>query len=1170
MEPRAASPSLFLRRPTLKTILCAAALLTTCLAAQAQPPATAGSQTPTVTYARLPLHFEPNQGLTEPQAKFIARGRGYTLLLSSTEAVLRLTDEASAPSVLRLKLVGANRKAKVTGLDELPGKSNYFLGNDSTKWRTGVPHDARVRVEQVYPGIDLVYYGTDQRQLEYDFIVAPGANPRNIRLRAHGSDQLEISAEGDLVLRVKHGEVCFRRPTIYQEVDGARRPVTGRFVQRGKDEVGFEVAAYDTAQPLVLDPVLTYSTYLGGSGGESAWAVAVDASGYVYLTGVTSSSNFPITPGAYDPSRSSGDAFVTKLDVSGTALIYSTFLGGSSNDDGRGIAVDGAGNTYITGVTSSFDFPTTLGAFDTSRGGTQDAFVTKLNPTGSALVYSTYLGGSSGTVEGGSDVAVDSAGNAYVVGTAYSSDFPTTPGAYDTSYDTGGVGDAFVTKLNPSGSALVYSTLLGGSDSEGGYAIAVDSSGNAYVTGLTESNNFPTVNAFRPTGGVLFEAFVTKLNAAGSALVYSTYLPGSGDDVGNDIAVDALGGAYVTGHTRSTNFPTANPFQASCARDVFGSCYDAFVTKFTPAGNAVTYSTYLGGGDSPLGNSSSWDLGYGIAVDAAGNAYVTGMTEAIDFPTANPIQATYGGGNCDTFSAPCGDVFVTKLNPTGAGLVFSTYLGGSGTDHGFAIAVDAVGNAYVVGTAPSSNFPVTNAFQPVIAGGGDAFVAKLSAADAPGIALGPTTLSFGTQAVGSTSTAKTVRLTSAGSQSLLITNIQTSGDFAETDDCGSSVPAGAVCSINVTFSPTATGARSGTVTIAHNAAGSPHTITLSGTGDNPVPTLTVLSPAMATRGGPEFTLTVKGTNFVSASVVRWNGTGRPTTYVDGTQLTADIGASDIATGTSAQVSVGNPSPGGGISSSLTFTINSPPAGSPAVNPGGAVNGASFAPGAALAPGSITAVFGTNLASATEYAGAVPLPTSLGGANMICDGIQPVPKFFASAFQINIQMPWELAGHTSGILTDTVGGMTSSSQTFALAPFAPGIFAANAQGFGQGAILIANTPFLAAPSGAFPGSRPAVRGTDFLEIYWTGGGAVSPPVATGAAASASPLTATTTTPSVTIGGVSAPVLFSGLAPGYVGLYVATLKVPTGAPTGSAVPVVLSIGGATANTVTIAIQ
>ncbi len=703
------------------------------------------------SYGKLPLSFEANQGQTDSRVRFLSRGNGYSLFLTPTEAVLTLRGPAEAGSsgfhaapgpaeraalppnggaVLRMKLLGSNPAPRATGLEELPGKSNYFIGNDPKQWRTGVPNYGKVRFESVYPGVDLVYYG-NQRQLEYDFVVAPGADPSAITLGFAGAERLEIDSQGELALQTSAGEVRWHKPVVYQEVGGVRQMVDGHYVRKGKEAVGFEVASYDPRHALIIDPVLIYSTYLGGSSGpEYGRGIAADSSGNAYVTGITQSADFPIfpNPGAFQPALNGfQNAFVTKLNAAGSALVYSTYLGGSGFDEGNGIAVDSSGNAYVTGSTFSIDFPT-LNAFQSIPGSNGDAFVTKLNAAGSALVYSTYLGGSFG--DDGFAIAVDSSGNAYVTGLTRSAvNFPKM-NAFQPAFG-GGTSDAFVTKLNTTlmgNPSLVYSTYLGGSGDEnsigaGGAGIAADSSGNAYVTGQTFSANFPIFpnpGALDTTfGGGTSDAFVTKLNTTlmgNPSLVYSTYLGGSGQDIGRGVAVDISGNAYVAGATGSTDFPTLNAFQSTVG--------GAFVTKLNATGSALVYSTHLGG-------ISGVDA-VGIAVDSSvvppnGFAYITGLANSGSLATSNAFQPAFGGGTSDAFVAK----FDTALSGSPS-LVYFSYLGGTGFDQAWGIAVDSSGNAYVTGRTRSLNFPPANAFQAALGGFEDAFVSKIGEA---GLAL---------------------------------------------------------------------------------------------------------------------------------------------------------------------------------------------------------------------------------------------------------------------------------------------------------------------------------------------------------------------------------------------------------------------------------------------------
>ena len=675
------------------------------------------------SYGKLPLRFEANQGQTDRDVKFLSRGKGYTMFLTSGGAVMALRApgkenkqsgdiregepgsrergmESGRSAVLRMNLVGANRVARVEGGEELPGKSNYFIGNDPSKWRVDVPNYSRVEYQSVYPGVDLVYYG-HQGELESDFLVAAGADAGAIRLRMEGAKRVRINREGDLELTMDGGKVVLGKPLVYQRSgqETEKHIIAGRYTVKGRGVIGFEVASYDQREPLIIDPVLRYSTYLGGNGNDIGNGIAVDAADNAYVIGSTSSTNFPTANPLAGASAGGQDVFVTKMNAAGNALVYSTYLGGSGTDYGYGIAVDADGNAYVTGETDSTNFPT-ASPFQAANRGNGNAFVTKLNATGNALIYSTYLGGSTGDM--GAAIAVDATGNAYVTGSAYSTDFPTVNPFQASS---GGSYDAFVTKLNAAGNALVYSTHLGGSGTDYGQGIAVDAEGNAYVVGYTYSKDFPTVNPFQPTLNGLINAFVTKFDGVGNGVFYSTYLGGNNVDVGQSIAIDAAGNAYVTGTTESVDFPTMNAFQAT-----YGGDADVFVTKLNTAGSALVYSTYLGG------NGTYGDGAYGIAVDTAGNAYVTGYTSSTNFPTANASQADLAGAD---------DAFVAKLNPTGKALLYSTYLGGTGNDYARAIALDAAGNAYVTGGTASTNFPTMNPFQASFGGTAAAFVVKI-------------------------------------------------------------------------------------------------------------------------------------------------------------------------------------------------------------------------------------------------------------------------------------------------------------------------------------------------------------------------------------------------------------------------------------------------------------
>lgn len=655
---------------------------------------------------RLPLAFEANTGQFDNRARFVAHGAGGSLFLTATEAVIALPGKVTANhagsgsgakrmgrpepaergpgSVFRMKMVGAGSSTRLQGVGRLPGIVNYFIGNDPGKWHTNVPTYRQVRCSAIYPGTDLIYYGNGTR-LEYDFVLRPGADPKSIRLAFAGADRLQVAANGDLVATTASGEVRLKRPYAYQVAGGSRVQVACSYALEPRSrQVALRTARYDRTRPLVVDPGLEYSTYLGGSNFDVGSKIQVDSNGAAYVAGETSSVDFPVTTGAYQSTGAAGNsAFVTKLNSAGTGMVYSTYLGGSGDSYARGIAVDASGAAYVTGA-SGAAFPTTAGAFQTTDRGGDDCFVAKLSPTGAALNYSTYVGGAN--LDCALAIAVDASGAAYLTGLTSSTDFPVTSGAYQTvkpSLDD----EAFITKINASGTALVYSTYLGGTSEEYGNAIAVDAAGRACVVGATHSGDFPvTSRAFQTTRPGVWDGFVAILGSAGSSLAAATYLGADGIDSANDVALDSAGSIYVAGKTDSLFFPvTTGAYQTS----IHGFS-DAFVAKLPPTLSSLTYCTYLGG---------TWDEdAKAIAVDGSGNAYVLGYTSSYDFPTTpNAFQRQTVDG---------ADLFVTRLEPGGGELAHSTYLGGSETDTPHGIALDHDGLAYVLGEA-SDGFPTT-------------------------------------------------------------------------------------------------------------------------------------------------------------------------------------------------------------------------------------------------------------------------------------------------------------------------------------------------------------------------------------------------------------------------------------------------------------------------------
>ncbi|MDR3568215.1 MAG: SBBP repeat-containing protein [Syntrophobacteraceae bacterium] len=711
-----------------------------------------------MVHGRLPLYFIENRGQVNSRAKFYETGPGHTTFFTRKGVVLSLCrgdgkvnrkgqlgakprgfpTRSPAGSVaghqssyLSIGMVGMNKDVRILAEDAQPGKVNYFRGSDPRKWLTAIPTYGAVLYKNAYPGIDVKFYGNNRR-LEYDIIVAPGADPSKVRFTYSGAKDVHVTATGDLAIGLGGGRLVFKKPSLYQKLNGEKVLRQGKFVvRREKLAAGalhgstvaptgeklwaftcsFKVCAYDRKLPLVIDPVMLYSTFLGGSANDEAYGIAVDSSGNAYMTGVTNSIDFPtqnVVQSGYAGGTSYGDAFVTEIAAGGQSLVYSTYLGGTGDDIGYSIAVDGAGNAYATGWTNSSDFPITPNDIQPFNGGGWDAFVTEIAAGGKTLIYSTYLGGAGDDY--GTHIAVDGSGNAYVAGRTYSTDFPH-PNGFQSSL--AGEENAFVAKIESGGKSLLYSTYLGGNGYDEAWAIAVDGSGNAYVAGLTTSTNFPTVKPFQSAfgGGTTNgtgDAFVAEIAADGQSLVYSTYLGGSGDDAAYGIALDSSRNVYVTGSTQSSNFPLSNALQPNFnAATSYG---DAFVAEIAANGQSLTYSTYLGGTGDNSGNS--------IAVDGSGNAFIAGATSSVDFPVANALQSANRGGY---------DAFVAEITAGGASLAKSTYLGGSGNDAGYGIALDNWDNAYVTGTTESKDFPTANAYQPSFAGGGDdAFLAVIA------------------------------------------------------------------------------------------------------------------------------------------------------------------------------------------------------------------------------------------------------------------------------------------------------------------------------------------------------------------------------------------------------------------------------------------------------------
>jgi hypothetical protein len=839
-------------------------------------------------YGKLPLNFEANQGQTDPRVRFVAQGSGYAVFLTGDDATLLLHApcaenkiSSSARSALasnsksskcpaaavRLALAGASPRVEIEALDAQSGTSNYLTGNDPSKWRRGIPHFARIKYHGVYPGVDLVYYG-NQGRLESDYVLAPGAVPSQIGMRIKGADQFKLDSQGNAIFSTAVGDVTLHRPRAYQRIAGGQLEIAANYVRRGRRLIGIEVAPYDASQPLIIDPVLSYSTYLGGTTNQVLAGIAADSSGFAYVTGFTSSADFPTTTGALQTklSNTSSNALIVKLKQDGTGLVYSTVLGGTgvNGDSARAIAVDAAGDAYIVGFTSSSDFPVRANAYQSvNKGG--GGFFSKLDPTGSTLIYSSYLNGS------GTDllnaIALDANGNAYITGSTTSTDFPVViaTALQNTNKVTGSSGTAFLSRIDPSQSgtnSLIYSTYLGGSKGDSGQGVKVDSAFHAYVVGFTSSTDFPqptTPNGYQlslrnPSGNIFLADIDTTQPAL---LLYSTYLGGTGNggstpgDVGTAIAVPSAGLAYITGYTSSTSFPTVNPLSTTSNAPLQKAIIAKIDTTKTGV-SSLLFSTYFGGSVATLGSTQPGaDLGLGIAVDTPGNIYVTGTTKSADFPvTPGAPQPTRVGTQ---------NAFLSELNPSGSTVLFSTYLGGT-TDVAASVALDTASpaNAYIAG-ASAGNFPTTvGAFQitDLVAantnGNTDGFVSKISPGAVAGVFASPAFVSFTNQVVHTPSAAQTVTLYNNSGTTLSGITVSftgaNAGDFTEgTSTCSTTLATNSTCTIGIIFTPSTNSTETAALSIADSASGSPQIVSLVGS-VSVLPTAVFLAPTTVAFG----------------------------------------------------------------------------------------------------------------------------------------------------------------------------------------------------------------------------------------------------------------------------------------------------------------------------------
>jgi uncharacterized protein (TIGR03437 family) len=912
----------------------------------------------------LPLWFEPNG------AHFQARH----LLLSPTQAVFQAGE---SPVVLTLQ--HANPHARGEALDRLPGISNYYLGNDPAKWRTDVPHFARVRYHDVYPGIDVIYYGNTDGKLEYDFVVQPGANPHRIQIAFNRP--VHTTSNGELFV----AGLRQHRPKIYQD----SREVACDYIVDHEHRVQLALARYDHTMPLTIDPVIEYSTYLGGNANDFATAIAVDANGSAYVTGWLESPKYPNLDPFQQTSGTVRDIVVAKFTPSGNGLIFYTYIGGSGLNDAQALALDPSGNAYVTGFTQSLDFPTKNAAQPSFGGGFENAIVAKVSPDG-RLIYSTYLGGN--YEERANGIAVDASGAAFVSGYTGSIDFPVKNAIQPRP---AGRPSAFLTKLSPTGDKFLFSTYLGGSGRNWGNGLTLDTNGNPILVGETESTDFPLQNPLQSSllsqHGSPFNGFITKLSSAGDKILYSTYFCGAAQSALDKIALDSDGAIYVLGMTTTSGFPVKNPIQATFG----GGLTDLVVAKLTPAGDSIVYATYLGGGDREIAG--------GLAVSSDGTLYLTGATYSSDFPSKNSIQPFVGSTN--SFKV---DAVIAKISSSGS-LLYSTFIGGNGTDGGTGIAIDSRGAVHISGTTNSNDFPTKNPLQAEFGGGpSDMFYLRLAPEVASPLpfSASPASVQFRYVIGGGVPPSQIVSVTSTGGS--LSFSPSATAAWLKLIASSSTTPA----NLNISVDPSGLqpGTYAGSIQIDSQTSVQVNLTILA-----PAPTVTSISPASVPIGSNTTVLAISGSGFQQGAVVQLNGAAFPTTFLDSGTLQITMDKSNLTQAATLPFTVVNPQ--SAPSNPVTFTIGTP---APVFTAAGVVNAATFS-GGPVAPGEIITIFGTNLSGGVTF-----------------DGTRAT-LVFASPAQVNVTVPYSVAGPTTTLQ------MGASSVQLQVAPSAPGIFAAVSAG-----------------------------------------------------------------------------------------------------------------------------
>jgi uncharacterized protein (TIGR03437 family) len=1035
-----------------------------------------------------PHWFEPNLGQTNPAVDFL----GTSVCLGDSKVAIRANHQTVVMS-----LAGANHNARMEALDQLPGVSNWFLGNDPTKWRSGVRHYARVLYRDVYPGIDQVFYYNAVGQLEFDFIVAPDADPHAIQLSYNYP--VRTDSEGNLLI----ADVRIERPKVYQN----GREIACKYVVRSNQLVRLALSTYDRAHPLTIDPTIVYSTYLGGNAQNVAAGIAVDGSGSMYVTGSLESPSYPDLNPFQQTSSTSQLVALAKFLPDGQALQYYTFVGGTGQNYSLAIAIDGFGGAYAAGDTTSTNFPVLNAAQPVFGGGFSNAFIFKLTPTGQ-LMYSTYLGG--GNQDQANGLAVDSSGAAFVAGYTYSTDFPVKNALQPTMTKAP---DAFVAKLSPDGSQFEFATYLGGNSSDYGKNIALDSSGNPVVVGSTSSTDFPVLSPLQASlgGPIMFSSsgFITRISSAGDKILYSTYFgPGTAYVALEDVVLDGSGNILVSGEVEGPGLPVVNPVQSTYG----GGQSELVIAKLDPQGTSAVFITYFGGNDL--------DESRGIATDATGNVYVTGFTYSTDFPVKDSIQTF--GNKTQSFKD---DVYLVQLSPAGA-LVYSTLIGGDGDDRASGVALDPEGGIYLAGSTSSSNFPLKNPLQATYGTGPeDMFIMKLAPDVAPpSLSATPAILSFGYTIGGPLPASQQVTVSSsAGASSFAPSSNATWLTFTASSN---STPA--TLTISVDPAALTPGNYPGVIQIDSQTS---IQVTLNVLAA--APAVTSASPGTIAVGSPTTTVTITGSGFENGAVVQLNGLSLPTVFVNGTTLQFTLDQSYLTQATTLSFIVVNPQ--SAPSEPIRLIVGVP---APQFTAASVVNAASYT-GGAVAPGEIVTIFGSNFGTMAN--------------TRVQFGTVAAVLVFVNSTQVSATVPYSVTGATQTSLTISSNGVASAPATLAVAPSSPAIFTANASGKGQAA---AENPDYSINGP----SHPALVGS-VVALYGTGGG---------------PLTTDTLARlmlpvSATVGGLPAQVDYAGIAPGLVqGAMQINVAIPSAVTPGPSVPVVVTVGSAVSNKVTIVVQ